>query len=359
MRFDFNAKNGEISDNNIYTNIIIGTGVGHSKVIFDNGKEINFSNATPIIFAQYLKIELKKRNIIVDINNYFNSTVISFAHDKKYRYKDMYIEKYNEIIKVMSEEDLNEASVLEAKELAKKDMNYNFKISEYRATMKFMELFSDYTFSFKKLISDLWIFDQKNLEVFKKYMLNYENCLINISEKIDNKEKLKNFKNKGEKFNYLYIPKFNGHNYIVEKARRNSSFIGYLFKEFDNKNKHYDYAVVLATGYYLFGDNFEVHKSRKEIGILGREDECINNIKKIENYNVGKFEDFKNNIMESIRRLYEKDRKEFYELLSKLNGDVLDLNEIIKYMKTLTVGDVIKVIKSSSFVNFKINFEEV
>ncbi|PNS41273.1 hypothetical protein QZ01_02205, partial [Staphylococcus aureus] len=90
MRFDFNAKNGEISDNNIYTNIIIGTGVGHSKVIFDNGKEINFSNATPIIFAQYLKIELKKRNIIVDINNYFNSTVISFAHDKKYRYKDMY-----------------------------------------------------------------------------------------------------------------------------------------------------------------------------------------------------------------------------------------------------------------------------
>ena len=49
----------------------------------------------------------------------------------------------------MSEEDLNEASVLEAKELAKKDMNYNFKISEYRATMKFMELFSDYTFSFK------------------------------------------------------------------------------------------------------------------------------------------------------------------------------------------------------------------
>ena len=66
-------------------------------------------------------------------------------------------------------------------------------------------------------------------------MLNYENCLINISEKIDNKEKLKNFKNKGEKFNYLYIPKFNGHNYIVEKARRNSSFIGYLFKEFDNK----------------------------------------------------------------------------------------------------------------------------
>ena len=25
MRFDFNAKNGEISDNNIYTNIIIGT----------------------------------------------------------------------------------------------------------------------------------------------------------------------------------------------------------------------------------------------------------------------------------------------------------------------------------------------
>ncbi|MGT2333661.1 hypothetical protein ACVPOY_04060 [Staphylococcus aureus] len=106
----------------------------------------------------------------------------------------MYIEKYNEIIKVMSEEDLNEASVLEAKELAKKDMNYNFKISEYRATMKFMELFSDYTFSFKKLISDLWIFDQKNLEVFKKYMLNYENCLINISEKIDNKEKLrKNF----------------------------------------------------------------------------------------------------------------------------------------------------------------------
>ncbi|HCU7094847.1 TPA: hypothetical protein SGP65_001721, partial [Staphylococcus aureus] len=54
MRFDFNAKNGEISDNNIYTNIIIGTGVGHSKVIFDNGKEINFSNATPIIFAQYL-----------------------------------------------------------------------------------------------------------------------------------------------------------------------------------------------------------------------------------------------------------------------------------------------------------------
>ena len=48
-------------------------------------------------------------------------------------------------------------------------------------------------------------------------MLNYENCLINISEKIDNKEKLKNFKNKGEKFNYLYIPKFNGHNYIVEK----------------------------------------------------------------------------------------------------------------------------------------------
>ncbi|MCE3421631.1 hypothetical protein LCD20_15095, partial [Staphylococcus aureus] len=67
--------------------------------------------------------------------------------------------------------------------------------------------------SFKKLISDLWIFDQKNLEVFKKYMLNYENCLINISEKIDNKEKLKNFKNKGEKFNYLYIPKFNGHNY--------------------------------------------------------------------------------------------------------------------------------------------------
>ena len=61
----------------------------------------------------------------------------------------MYIEKYNEIIKVMSEEDLNEASVLEAKELAKKDMNYNFKISEYRATMKFMELFSDYTFSFK------------------------------------------------------------------------------------------------------------------------------------------------------------------------------------------------------------------
>ncbi|NFX95947.1 hypothetical protein G0X67_13100, partial [Staphylococcus aureus] len=106
-------------------------------------------------------------------------------------------------------------------------------------------------------------------------------------------------------------------------------------------------------------DNFEVHKSRKEIGILGREDECINNIKKIENYNVGKFEDFKNNIMESIRRLYEKDRKEFYELLSKLNGDVLDLNEIIKYMKTLTVGDVIKVIKSSSFVNFKINFEEV
>ena len=46
-------------------------------------------------------------------------------------------------------------------------MNYNFKISEYRATMKFMELFSDYTFSFKKLISDLWIFDQKNLEVFK------------------------------------------------------------------------------------------------------------------------------------------------------------------------------------------------
>ncbi|HDF8201737.1 TPA: hypothetical protein PET56_000490, partial [Staphylococcus aureus] len=184
MRFDFNAKNGEISDNNIYTNIIIGTGVGHSKVIFDNGKEINFSNATPIIFAQYLKIELKKRNIIVDINNYFNSTVISFAHDKKYIYKDMYIEKYNEIIKVMSEEDLNEASVLEAKELAKKDMNYNFKISEYRATMKFMELFSDYTFSFKKLISDLWIFDQKNLEVFKKYMLNYENCLINISEKI-------------------------------------------------------------------------------------------------------------------------------------------------------------------------------
>ncbi|HAZ4998094.1 TPA: hypothetical protein PDT46_002622, partial [Staphylococcus aureus] len=174
-----------------------------------------------------------------------------------------------------------------------------------------------------------------------------------------NKEKLKNFKNKGEKFNYLYIPKFNGHNYIVEKARRNSSFIGYLFKEFDNKNKHYDYAVILATGYYLFGDNFEVHKSRKEIGILGREDECINNIKKIENYNVGKFEDFKNNIMESIRRLYEKDRKEFYELLSKLNGDVLDLNEIIKYMKTLTVGDVIKVIKSSSFVNFKINFEEV
>ncbi|HDY9885220.1 TPA: hypothetical protein RRP20_000712, partial [Staphylococcus aureus] len=81
MRFDFNAKNGEISDNNIYTNIIIGTGVGHSKVIFDNGKEINFSNATSIIFAQYLKIELKKRNIIVDINNYFNSTVISFAHD--------------------------------------------------------------------------------------------------------------------------------------------------------------------------------------------------------------------------------------------------------------------------------------
>ena len=55
----------------------------------------------------------------------------------------------------------------------------------------------------------------------------------------------------------------------------------------------------------------------------------------------------------------KKDRKEFYELLSKLNGDVLDLNEIIKYMKTLTVGDVIKVIKSSSFVNFKINFEEV
>ncbi|WP_231999021.1 hypothetical protein [Staphylococcus aureus] len=49
----------------------------------------------------------------------------------------------------------------------------------------------------------------------------------------------------------------------------------------------------MATGYYLFGDNFEVHKSRKEIGILGREDECINNIKKIENYNVGKFEDFK------------------------------------------------------------------
>uniref|UniRef100_UPI000AD210C5 hypothetical protein n=3 Tax=Staphylococcus aureus TaxID=1280 RepID=UPI000AD210C5 len=30
---------------------------------------------------------------------------------------------------------------------------------------------------------------------------------------------------------------------------------------------------------------------------------------------------------------YEKDRKEFYELLSKLNGDVLDLNEIIKYIK--------------------------
>lgn len=81
----------------------------------------------------------------------------------------MYIEKYNEIIKVMSEEDLNEASVLEAKELAKKDMNYNFKISEYRATMKFMELFSDYTFSFKKLISDLWILIKRIWKYLKIY----------------------------------------------------------------------------------------------------------------------------------------------------------------------------------------------
>ncbi|MGT2333662.1 hypothetical protein ACVPOY_04065 [Staphylococcus aureus] len=67
----------------------------------------------------------------------------------------------------------------------------------------------------------------------------------------------------------------------------------------------------MATGYYLFGDNFEVHKSRKEIGILGRRYECINNIKKIENYNVGKFEDFKNNIMESIGDYMKKIEKNF------------------------------------------------
>lgn len=42
MRFDFNAKNGEISDNNIYTNIIIGTELDILKLYLITGKKLIF-----------------------------------------------------------------------------------------------------------------------------------------------------------------------------------------------------------------------------------------------------------------------------------------------------------------------------
>ncbi|MCG2025735.1 hypothetical protein [Staphylococcus epidermidis] len=358
MRFDFNEKHGAVSDNNIYTNIIIGTGVGNSKVLFEDGKEIQFSNATPIIYAQYVRTELKKEDINVDINNYMNSTIISFIHNKNKSSNNEYIKKYNKIIKVMCEEEINESSLIEAKELAKKDMNYNFKLSQYRATMKLMELFSDYTVSLKQLITDLWNFDEKSLEVFKKYMLNYENCMINISEDISNKENLRVFKDREGKFSYLYRRKFNEDNYIIEKARSNSVYVGYLFKNLENKNRHYNYTIILAAGYYLFGDTFEIHTSRKDMSILGSKNNYGNNINSIENYKSIDLEKFSNNMIKNIKYLYNKNSEGFYELLSKLNGDGLDLNQIIKYMKMITERDVIEVIKNASVVKFKINFEE-
>lgn len=53
--------------------------------------------------------------------------------------------------------------------IMQKDMESNFKINEYRATMKFMEMFSDYyNFNLKSLINDIWNFDVKDLLTFKK-----------------------------------------------------------------------------------------------------------------------------------------------------------------------------------------------
>ena len=48
-------------------------------------------------------------------------------------------------------------------------MESTSKINEYRATMKFMEMFSDYyNFNLKSLINDIWNFDVKDLLTFKK-----------------------------------------------------------------------------------------------------------------------------------------------------------------------------------------------
>ena len=359
MKFDLNSKNGIADEDNILTSFIIGTGVGHSIVKFEDEREIFFSNGTTIVFAQYMKDVLAKKNIKIDINNYMNSTVLSFEYDIKNGSNEGYISTFNEIVEKLLDINIDNDSFDAAIDNAKKDMESNFKINEYRATMKFMEMFSDYyNFNLKSLINDIWNFDVKDLLTFKKEMIFYENCIININKDIDNKEKLLNFSKLNHKFSYLVNENDENDVTIEEEARHASNYIGYHFNHLIKNDFNYNYANVLILGYHIFNSNFQVQISRKEIGILGQADLRQNDEKSVSDITDDKVIKYKEILINSINNMYHSGSEEFNSILAKLFGDNLSISKILDYLKNITLNDFKEFFENMHLNVFEINFKE-
>ncbi|MGX0910456.1 hypothetical protein [Staphylococcus caprae] len=358
MRFDLNNENGKKSEEIIITDFIVRTGVGHSVVKFEGGKIVNFSNATPIIFAHYIKYKLQKENVNVEVNNYMNSTVINFKYHATDSSDFNYIEVFNKIMNELLESKIDDDSYKLALESAKNDMKYNFKINEYRATMKFMEMYSDYyNFKLQNLIKNIWKFNKNDLEVFKREMIFYENCAININKDIKNKEKLLRFPKINERFTYLMNKEIGVDIEINEEARCYNKFEGYLFSNFSNNDLHLNYTNLLILGCHIFHSDFQIHASKKEIGIIGKRIYNENNIQKDFKVKDKDFYDYKNIILNSIKSLYATN-DDFYEVLAKLNGANIELSKVINYLKELKKEELIHLVNDSTVNIYRIEFEE-
>lgn len=359
MKLDLNSSNGISRENKIYTHFIIGTGIGHSIVNFSEKGKISFVNATPIIYAHYIQQQLLNKDIQVDINNYMDCTVISFEFHVKQEFFENYKNVYNTIVEYLNDSEINEQILNKAISCAQEDMKFNFKNTEFRAILKFLEQYDEYfDFDFKKIINDIWNFKKENIIVFAKEMMFHENIVVNISQDILNKDELKKIQKRKEKF---YYPTSNGQSrkkIITEESRNSDDYIGYLFYSSSFSGKEYEHSILLILGMYLYKGRFQIHSTKKQIGILGKKidlDKTISYIQVTEE----QFNNYIYQLRKSIEKLYLDDEKNFYETLAKLNGSNLRLDKILLNLKELGIDNFNKLLENSTIENFEIHFKGV
>ncbi|MCD8820510.1 hypothetical protein BUZ15_08780 [Staphylococcus gallinarum] len=359
MKFDLNSSNGILSEDKIYTHFIIGTGIGQSIVNFSEKGKISFVNATPIIYAHYIQQLLLNMNIQVDINNYMDCTIISFEFHMKQEFLDNYKTVYNTIVRYLKNLEINEQILNKAISSAKEDMKFNFINTEFRATLKFMEQYDEYfDFDLKKIINDIWDFKSENLIVFVKEMIFQENIMVNISHDILNKDELERFQKRKEKFYYPTSNRKNKQKVINEVARNSDNYLGYLLYSSSFSGKEYEYSILLILGMHLYKGRFQIHSTKKQIGIVGKKidfEKMISGIQVTEE----QFNRYVYLLRKSIEKLYLDDKRNFYEILAKLNGSNLMLDNILFNLNELELDNLNTLLENTIIENFEIHFKDV
>ena len=176
-------NDNKFEDNSIYRTIAIKFGFAVSKMYLqDENKFIDVNSANGNLFANYIKLYLKKKFRIYVKTTVVNNMMYINLKCKKENFDDS-LEK---VIKSIYLCDVNEKLLEEAKEITTNNFKENYEKDEFKAYYKLMEFALVHkNFNMLKMVKDI---EKLNIESFKNFIENvvtFDNSILYINGDIE------------------------------------------------------------------------------------------------------------------------------------------------------------------------------